>query len=56
MTITDTQQGTGLGVHVVYPVIDIDIHEISAYFAAFASLWDACERLIRVHFLHSPTK
>jgi hypothetical protein len=36
--ITDTQQGIGLGVHVAYPVIGIDIHEISAYFAAFASL------------------
>jgi hypothetical protein len=52
VTTTETRQEAELGIHAVYPVIGIDIHEIRGYFAAFASLWDACDRVIRTHYLH----
>jgi hypothetical protein len=52
VTTAKTRQEAELGIHAVYPVIGIDIHEIRGYFAAFASLWDACERVIRTHYLH----
>jgi hypothetical protein len=46
VTNTETHQGTGLGVHVVYSTLSYDVGRMAAYFSAFATIWQACSQLV----------
>lgn len=46
MTRTETDQGTGLGVHVVYSTLSYDVDRMADYFSAFAAIWQACSELV----------
>lgn len=50
MTAADTDLGTGLGVHVVYPSLVYEVHRMSEYFAALGAVWDSCLQLALLRY------